>query len=63
MGTDKDFSGMLSFGGESNGKPSTWNTEDQTEIYTLWKYVIRKQYDGVKPTDRLNFLTHLQGLT
>jgi len=35
MGTDKNFSGLLNFGGETNGKHSTWNTEEQTESYNL----------------------------
>jgi len=35
MGTDKNFSGLLNFGGEINGKHPTWNNEEQTESYNL----------------------------
>jgi len=41
MGTDMVFSGLLNFGGETNGKHSTWDTEEQTEIYNLKKDFMR----------------------
>jgi len=41
MGRDKDFSGLLNFGGETNGKHPTWNTEEQTESYKFRKDFMR----------------------
>jgi hypothetical protein len=41
VGTDKAFSGLLNFGGETNGKHSTWNTEERTETYNLKKDFMR----------------------